>query len=176
MINFPMYTISTVVLYNIDKCEKEDCDILSVHLPDILGEVICGTNIIICKPNVKSSHCVRKTAKDYLALSLVIDVEPFNVIFPTLNSTACDVNCQVRMYSNVLSIITKNTESFQKMPVFFQMVYRNASLKPLDEEKKRSKYEIVTEMPKLLISCRPGFGLNSNLPHLCGKSFNLFSV
>lgn len=122
VINFPMYTISTVVLYNIDKCAKEDCDILSVHFPDILGEVICGTNIIICRPNVKSARCVRKTVKDYLALSLMIDVEPFNVIFPTLNSTACDVNCQVKMYSNVLSIITKNTESFQKMPGIFSYI------------------------------------------------------
>lgn len=53
--------------------------------------------------------------------------------------------------------------------MFYRLTYRKLNLKPVEEEKKRNRYDLVTELPKLTISCPPGFGLSSKLPHLCGK-------
>lgn len=46
----------------------------------------------------------------------------------------------------------------------------------MDEEKKKTKYDLVTELPKLLITCPPGFGLNTKLPQLCGDYLIVRSV
>lgn len=61
VINFPNYMINARVLYSMEaKCQPGDGDIVSLHLPIILGNMICGINIIICKVEVKSCHCLLK--------------------------------------------------------------------------------------------------------------------
>lgn len=61
VIHMPSYMVNARVLYETNaKCESGDGDIVTLQLPTLLNNMICGVNIIICKVEVRSCHCTIK--------------------------------------------------------------------------------------------------------------------
>lgn len=58
VITMPLFTVQTKVVYNITQsCKEEDSDILSLYLPSVVGELLCGKKKKICSVEVSKSLC-----------------------------------------------------------------------------------------------------------------------
>lgn len=63
VITMPIFTVSTKVVYNItQKCEEEDSDILSLYLPSVLNELLCGKKTKICSVDVTKTYCFEQVS------------------------------------------------------------------------------------------------------------------
>ncbi|KAF5301111.1 hypothetical protein FQR65_LT08941 [Abscondita terminalis] len=162
IVSLPTYSFTTRILYNsTEQCKIEDTEILSLYFPSSLGGFICGSYFKVCKINVSEPQCVNKL-NNYLMLNLSIVIEPLNSILLGINTSICDVSCEMKIYSRLVSFVLKNLETIEKIPVYVNLSYRHEILIPVNEAYFNESEIISTaEPPRLYIGCPSGFGYYS---------------
>ncbi|KAK4884899.1 hypothetical protein RN001_001170 [Aquatica leii] len=167
IVSLPTYALAARILYNsTEQCQIEDTEILSLYFPSSLGVFVCGSYFKVCKINVSEPQCLSKF-NNYLMLNLSITIELLNSIIPGINTSTCDVNCEMAVYSKIVTFVLKNLETIEKLPIYINLSYRQEILIPVNEVYNQSEVIITAELPRLIISCPPGFGYYSKT-HLCG--------
>lgn len=165
VISLPTMDINTTILYEINvDCLKEDEDLLRLYFNTAIGNMLCGKEHRICAIDIVNCSCINKHKK-FISIALVFHIEEMHVIVPTLNTTQCNVLCQMKIYSKLISVIVNNILVFETQPVIYKHS-RDVTLTP-SKDSTLASYEI-TETPKLILACAAGYGLLGD-KHICCK-------
>ncbi|KAF5290990.1 hypothetical protein FQA39_LY14521 [Lamprigera yunnana] len=157
IVALPTYSLTTQILYNSSqRCQPADIEIISLYFPNMLETFICGTNFKVCKITVHEPKC-HSQLEEYITLKLTVAIETLNTMIPGINTLACNVKCEMSIYSHIIMFIVRNMENIEGLPVFVTLPYRQVKFTPIVEIENEADI-FKTELPKLNIACPPGFG------------------
>ncbi|KAL3286603.1 hypothetical protein HHI36_001103, partial [Cryptolaemus montrouzieri] len=170
IISQPIFRIKSTIMYETDEpCSLKDGDIVFAYLPKLLEELLCGLQKHVCKVELERPSCVEMDDKTYLTVKYLVTLDPFSSLMPSISNNDCDFNCQMKISGALVSLLIKNVETASILDVFSEIKNFNRTFKPkeISFPSDRSSIEDLTLLPKLLIGCPPGFGIQKSTNKLC---------
>ncbi|XP_045477908.1 uncharacterized protein LOC123683051 isoform X2 [Harmonia axyridis] len=170
VIDRPIFKVRSTVMYVTDlPCTLKDGDVVHAHLPKMLEDLLCGIHRRVCKVEMERPSCVEVEEKTYLTVKYIVTLDSLSNLVPSLSSSDCDFNCQMKLMGSMVSLLIKNVETTSVLDVLSEIETFNHTFKPREVKfpTDRSVVEDSSLLPKLVIGCPPGFGIQKRSSKIC---------
>ncbi|XP_044745344.1 titin-like [Coccinella septempunctata] len=170
VIEKPIFKVKSTVMYvTDDTCSLKDGDVVHAYLPKMLEDLLCGIHKRVCKVEMERPSCIEEEGTTYLTVKYVVTLDAIATLVPSISSSECDFNCQMKVMGSLVSLLIKNVETTSVLDVISEIQSFNHTFKPREVKfpTDRSAAEDASLLPKLVIGCPSGFGIQKSTNKIC---------
>lgn len=77
---------------------------------------------------IRLTNVLTKGEKSHMSLYLIVSLEPFKTILPSIRTKVCDINCQMHVYSRVVDAMVRNVQNVEMVPGTLPLASSNSEL------------------------------------------------
>lgn len=143
-------------------CNLNDADLLHNYLPNLVKTLLCSGDNNICIVDIERPICVQIEDISIYNVTIVTNLKQFD-----LNGKLCDINCMLKIQTNLLRALYKNIQSLEKLPLNINVDGNQLEFKSKFNNDVPIQY--ITKGPQILPSCPAGFGIEKDSHRICSK-------
>ncbi|KAJ8973045.1 hypothetical protein NQ317_011325 [Molorchus minor] len=167
VITFPIYKVKMAIFYATnDSCSLKNSDTLYSYLPEPIGGLLCGQSGRLCKIDMNVPRCLTRNEEDFYNVTVTATVNPISSVLPSTEDASCDINCKLKIYSNMVGLVYKNAEMLQTQPILSKIDVP-INFIPKGREATDVDPDITTKPPKIVTTCPSGYGVEQQRQRVC---------